>query len=152
MILPVTVLVLVPYGVESRWTVRADAEFFAGIFLAAAGLFVLAVTASILFRIGNGTIAPWSPTSKLVVRGPYMYVRNPMILGVLSALLGESFIFHSMPLFEWLIVFFAVNNIYFLLSEEPGLAKKFGESYLQYKRNVPRWIPRLTPWDPNDHL
>jgi len=146
--LPVTVLVLVPLAVESRWRVRVDIEFFVGVLLAAAGLAVLAVTTSMLFRVGKGTIAPWSPTRTLVVSGFYRHVRNPMIVAVLAALLGESLIFHSVPVFEWLIVFFVINNIYFLLSEEPGLAKRFGDEYLEYKRNVPRWVPRFKPWAP----
>ena len=151
LILPITVLVLVPLAIESKWTVLVDIEFMIGIILAAAGLAVLGITASMFFRIGNGTIAPWSPTRKLVVGGLYLYVRNPMITGVLTALLGESLIFHSVPIFEWLIAFFVINNLYFLMSEEPGLAKRFGEEYLEYKRNVPRWIPRLKPWNPNNH-
>jgi protein-S-isoprenylcysteine O-methyltransferase Ste14 len=97
-------------------------------------------------RFGRGTIAPWNPTRKLVVSGLYLHVRNPMIIGVLTALLGESLIFHSVQIFTWLIAFFIINNIYFVLSEEPGLTKRFGEEYLEYKRNVPRWIPRLRPW------
>jgi protein-S-isoprenylcysteine O-methyltransferase Ste14 len=151
LILPATVLVLVPLTIENRWAVCVDVEFVIGILLAAAGLVVLGITASMFFRMGNGTIAPWSPTRKLVVGGPYRYVRNPMITGVLTALLGESLMIQSLPIFEWLIVFFAINNIYFVLSEEPGLAKRFGEEYLEYKRNVPRWIPRLKPWDPDKH-
>ena len=51
-----------------------------------------------------------------------------------------------MPLAAWLAVFFTANAIYFPLSEEPGLARRFGEDYTRYKANVPRWLPRLKPW------
>jgi protein-S-isoprenylcysteine O-methyltransferase Ste14 len=44
-------------------------------------------------------------------------------------------------------LFFAINHVYFILSEEPGLEKRFGQEYLEYKKNVPRWIPRLKPWN-----
>ena len=144
--LPLTVLVLIPFAIESRFAIRVDIEFVIGVLLAVAGLILLAVTASMFIRFGRGTIAPWNPTRKLIVSGLYLHVRNPMIIGVLTALLGESLIFHSVQIFTWLIAFFIINDIYFVFSEEPGLTKRFGEEYLEYKRNVPRWIPRLRPW------
>ena len=48
----------------------------------------------------------------------------------------------------WMAVFFLLKMLYFLRFEEPGLEKRFGDSYRRYKANVPRWIPRLRPWDP----
>ncbi len=148
LILPATVLVLVPLAIERRLDVRTDSGFIAGILLATAGLAVLAVTASVLFRIGNGTIAPWSPTRTLVVKGLYRYVRNPMITGVLAVLLGESLIVHSSAIFCWFVAFFVINNVYFVLSEEPGMVRRFGEEYVEYRQNVPRWTPRMRPWSP----
>jgi len=94
-------------------------------------------------------LAPWSPTRKLVTNGIYAYVRNPMILGVFIVLIGESLTFHSINIFAWALVFFIINSIYFIVSEEPGLANRFGREYLEYKQNVPRWIPRLNPWMPS---
>jgi protein-S-isoprenylcysteine O-methyltransferase Ste14 len=149
-ILPLTVLVIVPFAIESKFTISVAIEFLIGTLFATVGIVILAVTASDLRRFGKGTIAPWNPTRKLVVNGLYLYVRNPMITGVLTALLGESLIFHAISIFVWLIMFFVINNIYFVLSEEPGLVKRFGAEYLEYKRNVPRWIPRLKPWDGNE--
>lgn len=86
------------------------------------------------------------PTQKLVVRGVYQHVRNPMITGVCCILLGEAIFFGSLWLLGWFGIVVAVNMIYIPLAEERGLAKRFGDDYLLYKRNVPRWIPRLTPW------
>ena len=149
-ILPITVLVIIPALIENNFRIEVDAERIIGALLAASGLVVVGITASLFFRTGEGTIAPWSPTRKLVLTGPYLYVRNPMITGVLTVLLGESLVFHSVPILLWLISFFLINNFYFLLSEEPGLAKRFGAEYLHYKRNVPRWIPRLKPWRVGD--
>jgi len=65
-------------------------------------------------------------------------------------LLGESLLFHSKNIFTWFVLFFIINYVYFILSEEPGLEKRFGAEYLEYKRNVPRWIPRLKPWKPEE--
>jgi protein-S-isoprenylcysteine O-methyltransferase Ste14 len=82
----------------------------------------------------------------LVVQGVYRHVRNPMISGVNAILLGEAIMAASLPLAGWFLVFAVANIIYIPLAEEPGLVKRFGEDYEQYRRNVPRWIPRLTAW------
>jgi protein-S-isoprenylcysteine O-methyltransferase Ste14 len=108
----------------------------------------VAWTVSLLERIGKGTLAPWDPTSRLVVSGPYRYVRNPMISGVLAVILGEAALFGSLPLLVWFGVVFAVNAVYFPLVEEPGLRRRFGEEYDAYRANVPRWLPRLRAWEP----
>ncbi|MDD8017835.1 MAG: isoprenylcysteine carboxylmethyltransferase family protein [Bacteroidota bacterium] len=148
LILPINALIIIPLLIERNFTIVADMEFAGGMVLVIAGVILLIITISMFIRIGRGTLAPWSPTKNLVIGGVYSYVRNPMITGVAWALLGESLFFHSTALFTWFILFFIINSIYFILSEEPGLAKRFGEEYLEYKRNVPRWIPRLTPWKP----
>jgi protein-S-isoprenylcysteine O-methyltransferase Ste14 len=70
-----------------------------------------------------------------------------MISGALLVLLGESLLTASLPLFCLFLIFLAVNSVYIPLSEEPGLVKRFGDEYLTYKRNVPRWIPRMRPWE-----
>ena len=97
--------------------------------------------------VGKGTLAPWNPPQKLVVRGVYRHVRNPMIAGVHLVLLGEAFLTASLPLFALFLVGGVINAVYIPLSEERGLVKRFGDEYLTYKRNVPRWVPRLTPWE-----
>ncbi|HZY57332.1 MAG TPA: isoprenylcysteine carboxylmethyltransferase family protein [Rubrobacteraceae bacterium] len=119
-----------------------------GCVLIALGVLLLYKTISLFATVGEGTLAPWDPTQRLVVRGVYRYVRNPMISGVLSILLGEADFLGSPPVLIWFLVFFAVNATYIPLFEERGLASRFGDDYLAYKRNVPRWIPRLTPWTP----
>lgn len=117
-----------------------------GTFLIVLGLGFVIYTNHAFFRIGKGTLAPWDPPKKLVVAGAYGYVRNPMISGVLMIVLGETLIFASIELFILFFLFFIVNHVYFVYSEEPGLEKRFGNDYIVYKKNVPRWIPRLKPW------
>jgi protein-S-isoprenylcysteine O-methyltransferase Ste14 len=112
------------------------------------GMYLLAECIHLFNRIGKGTLAPWSPTQHMVIIGPYRYMRNPMILGVLLILLGESVCFSSLPVLFWFAAAFIINHIYFIKSEEPGLVKRFGDEYEQYKENVPRWIPRRRPWIP----
>ena len=107
-------------------------------------------TASLFVTIGKGTPAPWDPPKKLVIRGPYRHVRNPMITSVLLMLLGEALTLQSWPIGWWGLFFFAANSVYFPLSEEKGLERRFGDDYRTYKANVPRWVPRLTAWRPPD--
>lgn len=87
---------------------------------------------------------------RLVVQGIYRHVRNPMISGVFSILLGEAILAVSSPLFWWFGFFVVANAVYIPLVEEPGLVKRFGDEYLMYMRNVPRWIPRVRAWKPSD--
>ena len=155
LILPCTAVILIPGGIT--WAVAGSTyaghlsspgqiQFWAG--LAAMGVgFVLGFwTASLFVRVGQGTPAPWDPPKNLVVRGPYRHVRNPMISGVLFMLLGEALIFQSWPIGGWGVIFFATNSVYFPLSEEKALERRFGSDYLAFKANVPRWLPRLTAW------
>jgi len=150
LILPVTVLVVVPILIERNLTLFVDRYFAMGVVLATGGITLLFITIRMFIRIGKGTLAPWTPPERLVVSGIYSYVRNPMITGVMVALLGESLALHSRNIFIWLIIFFVINYIYFIFSEEPALAARFGDAYLEYKRNVPRWLPRITPWRPEE--
>jgi protein-S-isoprenylcysteine O-methyltransferase Ste14 len=69
-----------------------------------------------------------------------------MISGVLAILLGEAALFGSLPLLLWFAGVFAVNAVYLPLVEEPGLRRRFGPGYDEYRANVPRWLPRLRPW------
>jgi protein-S-isoprenylcysteine O-methyltransferase Ste14 len=154
-ILPGTALVYVPalllwatggLGAGAVLATPSRPGFWLAAALGAAGLVLAVWTVTLFARFGAGTPAPWDPPGKLVVRGPYRHVRNPMITGVLAMLAAEALVFRSWPLAAWLAVFFAANAIYFPLSEEPGLARRFGADYALYKANVPRWLPRLTPW------
>jgi protein-S-isoprenylcysteine O-methyltransferase Ste14 len=146
LVLPFTVLVLVPRWIEKNWTIPSYANLIVGSALGLIGLSVMAITISSFIRIGKGTLAPWSPTQRLVVAGLYRYVRNPMIMGVATVLLGEAIVFWSLPIIEWAGIFILINTTYFILSEEPGLEKRFGQDYIEYKKHVGRWIPRLTPY------
>ena len=149
-LLPVTVTVVVPVLV--LWRSGAEVAVWPlavlGVTLIALGLALVAWTVALFATVGRGTLAPWDPTSRLVVRGPYRHVRNPMISGVLAILLGEAALFGSIPLLFWFAAAFAVNAAYFPLVEEPGLRRRFGEEYDAYSANVPRWLPRLRPWEP----
>ena len=125
----------------------AEPRFWIGAVLAAAGFAVAVWTVRLFATAGEGTPAPWAPPTKLVVRGPYRHVRNPMLSSVNVMLAAESLLFGSWYLAGWMVVFVLLNTTYFIRSEEPVLERRFGESYRRYKANVPRWIPRWRRWD-----
>ncbi len=154
-ILPGTALFFIP-GVllwiaddsPANWMVATPAKpwLWLAALLAAPGALLAGWTTWLFIHRGGGTPAPWDPPRKLVVAGPYRYVRNPMLTGVLLILTAESLLFASWHLFGWVVAFFLINTAYFLIIEEPGLERRFGEDYRRYKANVPRWIPRIRPW------
>ena len=132
------------WSLASPWN---EALYISGLGLILAGLILIVKTIALFMTAGRGTLAPWDPTQKLVVRGVYRHVRNPMISGVFAVLLGEAVLLGSRPLFRWFLLFVLINVVYIPLSEEPGLRRRFGADYERYTKNVPRWIPRLRPWN-----
>jgi protein-S-isoprenylcysteine O-methyltransferase Ste14 len=149
-ILPITVLLIVPYAIESDFRLRGLTTTIPGLLIIGLGIHLMILTIRMFIRIGKGTLAPWDPTRNLITGSLYGYVRNPMILGVFTVLLGEAVLFTSLHIGLWALAFFVINTVYFISSEEPGLEKRFGQEYLEYKSNVPRWVPRVRPWEPGD--
>lgn len=154
--LPFVVTVIVPLWIARNNGTKLGIADPPQIALQAIGVGVvgvgLALFVSSLRRFateGQGTLAPWDPPRELVVRGPYRYVRNPMISGVFMVLVGEALLLLSWPHGAWAATFFVINAIYIPLIEEPQLADRFGRSYENYRRHVPRLIPRLRPWEPS---
>ncbi len=145
-ILPIIVLIIVPLCIEKEITIKFLPVFITGILVMGMGLFFISMSVVSIIKIGRGTLALWAPSQHLVIAGMYGYVRNPMILGVLTVLIGESISILSFRILIWAVCFFLINTIWFLGFEEPSLEKKFGKEYLQYKKNVPRWIPKLKPF------
>jgi protein-S-isoprenylcysteine O-methyltransferase Ste14 len=142
-------LLIATEAVEVGWGLPgalAAVPVVAGVLLIGAGLMLMYRTIRLFASVGEGTLAPWDPTRRLVVQGPYRYVRNPMISGVLTVLVGEAVLLGSLPVAIWAAAFFAVNAAWFPLVEEPALVRRFGRAYEEYAREVPRWIPRRTPF------
>jgi len=147
-LLPGMVTVLVPALLLSGGGIEWGVLALFGIMSIAAGVSLIAWTVALFAGAGRGTLAPWDPTTRLVVRGPYRHVRNPMISGVLAVLLGEAALFGSLAVLGWFAAVLALNAVYFPLVEEPDLRLRFGEAYETYREHVPRWLPRLRPWEP----
>ena len=95
---------------------------------------------------GIGTPAPVAPTENLVVTGLYRYVRNPIYVAVVAIVLGQATLFGDARLLWYGAVLWLAFHLFVVAYEEPTLRETFGSEYEDYRANVPRWIPRLTPW------
>jgi protein-S-isoprenylcysteine O-methyltransferase Ste14 len=155
-VLPFTVAVLVPVWLARRedlspaigsspWELGLQ---LAGIGLLSLGVLLFLASLGRFVTEGRGTLAPWDPPRQLVVRGPYRYVRNPMISGVVMVLLGEALVLLSGQHLLWALIFLGFNALYIPLVEEPLLADRFGAPYREYCRRVPRLLPRRRPREP----
>ncbi len=156
-LLPGSVTLVVPFVVLWLlgdqlfcWQLQMPFNYIA-VFVAAIliiiGVGLAYMTIRLFIKTGQGTIVRWNPPRRLIVEGPYRYVRNPMISGIIFVLLGESLLFMSVGILGWAIFFFISNHFYFIYSEEPDLEKRFGDEYRQYLVHVPRWLPRWDPWN-----
>lgn len=117
-----------------------------------AGLIVLAAGATIALScvfvfawLGRGTPAPFDPPRRLVVRGPYRLVRNPMYIGVATALIGTALYFAAWQLLLYAVALLVCAHLFVLLYEEPTLRRSFGAEYEAYCRRVHRWLPARHP-------
>lgn len=119
-----------------------------GLLILLAGAVVL-VHAFVRFVVeGIGTPAPLAPPTRLVVGGLYRYVRNPMYLAVTAAILGQALLLWRPVLLGYAALVTAAMVAFVLGYEQPALTSKFGTDYATYRRAVPGWWPRLTPWRP----
>jgi protein-S-isoprenylcysteine O-methyltransferase Ste14 len=152
LVLPVAMAIVVPqwllaryHLVDTRWVATSALSLVTrvlGAMLLLAGVALFSWCVLLFARVGRGTLAPWDPTQRLVAVGPYRYLRNPMITGVAAVLAGEALLTGSWVLAAWMLAFVAVNFLYFVTVEEPGLERRFGDPYREYKARVPRWVPR----------
>jgi protein-S-isoprenylcysteine O-methyltransferase Ste14 len=155
-LLPGMVLVFIPIAIllvtgttplKPEFQYPMEVTFLVAIALIASGIYLAIKSTKLFIQTGEGTPAPWDPPKKLVVQGLYRYIRNPMICGALMILTGEAVLFNSWPLLLWAAIFMAAKNVYFKRVEEKELTRRFGTPYQEYKRQVPRWIPRLESWE-----
>lgn len=156
LLLPFLVVVVVPSWLltafavnDSRWCnsspISCLSQLLGGMAIVI-GFVLFSWCVGLFARVGQGTLAPWDPTRNIVVVGPYRFVRNPMITGVALMLMGQALLWGSWVMAIWACTFVLINHIYFVLIEEPGLEKRFGDSYRIYKTNVPRWLPQMKSW------
>jgi protein-S-isoprenylcysteine O-methyltransferase Ste14 len=120
-----------------------------GLVLSGAGLSILLWCVRDFYVSGKGTLAPWDPPKRLVIVGLYRYVRNPMYVGVLFILSGWVIVTASPMVFGFTLIALSAFHIRVVTSEEPWAKATFGSEWLDYKKNVPRWLPRLTGYCPD---
>lgn len=141
---------LIPWWL-SRWELQPSFDGLGlarvvGGMLIAAGLIGLIDSFARFALQGLGTPAPIAPPEHLVVTGLYRHVRNPMYVGVVAAILGQAMLFGDVGLLVYGTVVWLAFTLFVVIYEEPTLRSTFGASYKLYCENVPRWLPRLTPW------
>ena len=143
---------LMPWLLTGGWQVReplpywAPARVLGGVVLVA-GLIAL-VGAFVRFVVeGFGTPAPVAAPDRLIVGGVYRYVRNPMYVAVLAAIVGQSLLLGRLGLLLYAGVVWAAVAAFVRFYEEPTLTSRFGADYEAYRRAVPARWPRLRPWD-----
>jgi len=113
-----------------------------GVVLLSLGL-IYWVWCIVWFSRAKGTPVPFNPPRELVTAGPYAWSRNPMLTGVFAFLFGIGFSLHSVSMvFVWTPAFIIFNVLELKLVEEPELERRFGKSYIEYKRRVPMFLPK----------
>jgi protein-S-isoprenylcysteine O-methyltransferase Ste14 len=147
---PGTFAVFIPWWI-TRWRMQASypgvtALRAIGILFISAGSIVV-LDAFFRFALqGIGTPAPVFPTRRLVISGSYRFVRNPMYIAVVSIIFGQALLFGNILLFIYGLCFWLPTHLFVRFYEEPTLRRTFPEGYAAFTAHVPRWIPRLTPW------
>jgi len=140
LIIPGTVGVYLPIwlgrrsdGLHGWWT-------WLGLPVVLFGLTILLICVWDFMKKGEGTPFPLDPPKKLVTAQLYQYSRNPMYLGIMTALLGWSVWYASWQVLVYSLVVSAIFHVYVKAIEEPFLKKQFGETYEEYSQKVPRWV------------
>ncbi len=111
-----------------------------GLFLFISGLIVMLICIFNFAVKGRGTLSPADPTKKLVSEGLYRYSRNPMYVGVMMILIGESVYTGSFSLLVYSLVILTAFHLFIVFREEPRLQRDFGKEYTEYSQKVRRWI------------
>jgi protein-S-isoprenylcysteine O-methyltransferase Ste14 len=130
---------------DPPWPLRA-----AGVLLLVAGVLVLLQAFARFVTEGLGTPAPVAPPERLVVGGLYRYVRNPMYLAVAATIVGQALLLGRWILLAYAAAFGVAVASFVHWYEEPTLRETYGDEYEAYRRAVPRWWPRRSPWRPGD--
>jgi protein-S-isoprenylcysteine O-methyltransferase Ste14 len=134
--------VWVPWWILTRHGHAVTPAAWEAVPLIAAGAALYAWCVWNFAAVGGGTPGPWDAPSRVVASGPYRWVRNPIYIGALLVVLGEAWLFLSLPLLAYAGAMAVFLHLFVIGYEEPKLTGRFGASYLGYRRTVRRWIPR----------
>ena len=143
LVVPGTVAVYVPLLVAGDHPPASGPLFFLALTLLAAGSAIYAWCVWDFAAFGRGTPAPIDAPKRLVVRGLYRYVRNPMYVGVLTAILGWAVMFGATTLLTYAFCVWIFVHLFVVFYEERHLGRQFGAEYQDYRATVGRWLPRF---------
>jgi protein-S-isoprenylcysteine O-methyltransferase Ste14 len=152
---PGTVAALIPWWLTGWQFARPLPEILDAVIVPVRvmGALLIAIAVPVLLTAfarfvteGVGTPAPIAPTERLVVGGSYRYVRNPMYLAVVGAIVGEGLLLGQLVLLAYAGLVWLAMATFVLGYEEPILRERYGQAYERYRAAVPAWWPRLRPW------
>jgi protein-S-isoprenylcysteine O-methyltransferase Ste14 len=151
-IAPCVVAGVVPWLITG-WSVRDPNPLWAPLRVVGAALVVAGVGALVQsfarFVVeGAGTPLPVAPTQTLVIGGLYRHVRNPMYVAIVSSVVGQALLLGQLVLLLYAALVATIFALFVKGYEEPTLRRQFGDQYEAYRRAVPAWLPRVTPWKP----
>ena len=149
-IAPGTLAVYIPWSITD-WHLKPaflglDALRVVGAALVFLGLIAVVESFARFVWKGFGTPAPVAPPIRLVVTGFYRRVRNPIYVGLIAIIIGEALILGDERMLVYAAILWLFFHVWVLVIEEPTLGSSFGDEFATFKANVPRWLPRLTPW------
>lgn len=140
-------LVVIPYVLLDSFGELATPQPGPSLWLGAllfASFSALGLISSLYFvRDGSGTPLPLDQTNRLVTRGPYRYVRNPMAIAGIGQGLAVATVFHSLSVVFYSLIGAFVWHLVVRPIEERDMVNRFGSAYLEYREQVLCWIPRL---------
>jgi protein-S-isoprenylcysteine O-methyltransferase Ste14 len=132
--------VLIPWWIlaHSHATLDPAAWYAVAVIVLGAALYFWCLWAFAI--VGRGTPGPWDPPRRFVAAGPYRWVRNPMYIAALLVVVGEAWLFRSLPLLTYAGAAAIIFHLFVIGYEEPTLGRRFGKTYAEYRRTVPRWL------------
>ena len=141
LIVPGAGAVLAPWWILSRWEQKHSPFEWSALAAIGIGVALYLWCVWVFATVGRGTPGPWDAPRRFVAVGPYRWVRNPIYLGALLVVLGEAWLFISLPLLVYAAVMAIGCHLFVVTHEEPTLRRRFGETYMEYLHTVSRWVP-----------
>jgi protein-S-isoprenylcysteine O-methyltransferase Ste14 len=135
--------VWLPWRILTRFDPTATPAVWPAVAMIALGATLYLWCVWVFAVVGGGTPGPWDAPRRVVAAGPYRWVRNPIYLAALLVVLGEAWLFLSLPLLVYAAAMAILFHLFVVGYEERTLHRRFGDAYLEYRRTVPRWFPRL---------
>lgn len=134
--------VWIPWRILTRKGTTAEPVSWIALAVIGLGAVLYLLCLWVFATVGRGTPGPWDAPRRFVAVGPYRWVRNPIYIAALLVVLGEAWLYVSLPLLKYAFAMAACFHLFVIGYEEPALYRKFGDTYLEYKQAVARWIPR----------